>query len=99
MWYFLMKARPKEATDAEQTAGAYVNCWINFQREDGARHLAEYYVTQEGWVIEEIEESKWVGQETYDDNPTGLGYFNEAVQDGASFVFNTWPTNGEDSGD
>ncbi|HSE30960.1 MAG TPA: hypothetical protein VLA93_05245 [Pyrinomonadaceae bacterium] len=54
---------------------------------------------QEGWVIQEIEESKWVGQETYDDNPDGLRYFNEALHYGASFVFNTWPTNGEDSED
>lgn len=92
-----MKATPKGETDATKSGGAYVNCWINFQLEDGARHLAAYYVNQEGWIVEEIEESRWVQQQASDDNADGLRYFSEALRDGASLVFNMWPTNGEES--
>src|SRR4030095_8239501 len=95
MWYFLMKATPKAGSDAEEKAGAYVNCWINFQLEDGAHQLARFYLEQAGWRVEATEESNWVEREYYDSNPDGLKYFNEAETDGASFVVNTWPTNGE----
>jgi len=98
MWYFLIKTVPR-GDDAKQFGGAYVNCWINFQREDGAQQLALFYLEKEGWRIEGVEETKSVGRETYEENSDSLVYFNEAEQDGCSFVVNTWPTNGEDEDD
>jgi|SRR6185503_8493436 len=95
MWYFLIKTVPRE-DDAKEIGGAYVNCWINFQLEDGAQQLARFYLEKDGWRIEAVEKTEWVGRETYEDNPDGLNYFTEAEQDGASFLVNTWPTNGED---
>jgi hypothetical protein len=91
MWYFLIRAAPRPGTDlAQEAGGAYINCWVNFQLEEGAEHLAKFYIEQAGWAPEETEESKWVERESYDDEPEGLQYFLEAEADGASFVFNSW---------
>jgi len=80
----------------KHAGGAYVNCWINFPVEDGARELAKFYIEKEGWSVDTAEESEWVQSETYENNAEGLRYFTEAERDGASFLFNSWPTNGED---
>src|SRR6185436_16258739 len=71
MWYFLIKTVPLE-DDAKEIGGAYVNCWINFQLEDGAQQLARFYLEKDGWRIEAVEKTEWVGRETYEDNPDGL---------------------------
>lgn len=98
MWYFLIKAVPRLGSSETNTSGgAYVNCWINFQLEDGAKYLAGFYLSQEGWIPEAVEESSWVERETYEDNHDGLRHFSEAEHEGACFVINTYPTNGEDS--
>ena len=50
MWYFLMKVLPKAGTVlANEAAGAFVSCWIDFREKDGAEHLAKYYLDEEGW--------------------------------------------------
>lgn len=97
MWYFLMKVPPKAGTAlANQAAGAFVSCWIDFREKDGAEHLAKYYLDEEGWDHEETQEAVWVERETYEKNPEGLEHFLEAQTDSACFVINQWPVNRED---
>ena len=97
MWYFVIRALPKPGTEqAEDSGGAYVNCWINFLIEDGAEHLAKFYIEKAGWVPEETEDVRWVERENYEDEPENLQYFSEAEADGACFLFNSWDINGED---
>jgi hypothetical protein len=97
MWYFLIRASPKPGTElAKEAGGAYINCWVNFQLEEGAEYLAKFYIEQAGWKPEETEESNWVERESYEDYPENLQYFLEAEADGASFVFNEWAVDGED---
>ena len=96
MWYFIIRASPTPDTEqAEDSGGAYVNCWINFLIEDGAEHLAKFYVEQAGWMPEVTTEVRWVEQEDYEDDPEHLQFFSEAETDGASFVFNSWDISDE----
>lgn len=97
MWYFLIKVSPKPNTKlAREAGGAYVNCWINFGEEEGAEHLAKFYLEQEGWVHEETQERNWVEEEEYTDEPEGMQNFKEAEVNSTSFVAHQWGLNGED---
>jgi hypothetical protein len=94
MWYFFIEASPKPDTNqATESGGAHVNCWINFLIEDGAEHLARFYLDQAGWKVEKIDEARWVVREGYDDGAEALQYYSEAECDGASFVIHEWPIN------
>jgi hypothetical protein len=100
MFFFNITAGPKPGDERTADAGgAYVNCWVNFQIEDGAELLARFYIEEAGWLPAETEEARWVEEEDYEDEPELLQYFREAEQDGASFVFYSWPVGGEEDED
>ena len=97
MWYFVLKVSPKPKTQhATEAAGAFVNCWIDFREQEGAEHLAKFYLSQEGWDYEETQEAVWVEKATYDPDSEGMQHFLEAEANSACFVVNQWPPNGED---
>lgn len=88
MFHFVLHAIPKQAE--QDTAGAYVSCWIDFRHREGAELLARHYVEESGWTPGEIEEARWVEESDYAGAPE-LQYFLEAKQDGASLVFHRYP--------
>lgn len=97
VWYFIFKVSPKPNTSlAEEAGGAFVNCWIDFREQEGAKHLAKFYLDQEGWQYEETQEATWVEKVDYDDDAIGMQHFSEAEVNSACFVINEWPNNGED---
>jgi hypothetical protein len=77
MWYFMIKASPKPNT-GKDAGGAYANCWINFPIQDGAEHLAKFYLEKEGWLHEKTQDAKWVERRDYDDDPQKEQYVSEA---------------------
>ena len=101
MYFFNILAAPKPGTEqAEDAGGAYVNCWINFPLEDGAELLARFYIGEAGWEPGEKVDQRWVEEEDYADEPEWMQYFREAEEDGASFVFYSWPIDeGEEGGE
>jgi hypothetical protein len=100
MWYFIIKASPKpDTTLAKEAGGAYINCWINFLIDDGAEHLAKFYVEKAGWHPEETQDARWVVREDYEDDAETLQFFLEAEANGASLLINQWDINGEDEGE
>jgi hypothetical protein len=89
MFWFMIGAT--RTSDAEPfLEAAYVSCWINFPIRDGAEILARHYIEKLGWVPGTIEEARWVEEIDYAGR-TELRFFKEAVQDGASFNFHTFP--------
>jgi len=97
MWYFIIKASPKPDTpQAKEAGGAYVSCWVNFLIDDGAEHLAKFYVEKAGWIPEETQDARWVERTDYEGDPETLQFFLEAEADGASFEIAQWDINGKD---
>jgi hypothetical protein len=97
MWYFTLKVSPKPNTAlSKEAGGAYVNCWINFREQDGAEHLAKFYLEQAGWDYVETQESRWVEKDDYADHPKGMQNFLEAENDSGSFVVQQWGLNGDE---
>lgn len=104
MYVITIKARPKpEAEQASEVGGAYAVCWIDFQLQDGAEHLARFYVEQGGWAAEEIKQVLWVDEDYYDTNFEGeerddlKQFYAEAAEDGVCVVFHEWPADAEDA--
>src|SRR5262245_55572139 len=74
-----------------RSEGAYVNCWVNFRLYDGALVLAKFYIRKYGWRVRAVEGHRWINGPA--DLPRGsVRYFREALKDGASFVFNRYPS-------
>jgi hypothetical protein len=96
MWYFVRKVSPKPDTElAKEAGGAFVNCWIDFREKDGAETLAKFYLGQEEWDCNEIQEAAWVEALDYEDDAEGLQHFLEAQDNSACFVVHQWGLNGE----
>lgn len=97
MFLFVIEAIPKPTSPHfEEVGGAYVQCWIDFIQEQGAEHLARYYLEEEGWQPLHVEEVHFLGREDIEDDSDSLPYFLEAKQDGLSLVFHTWPIGAEE---
>ena len=97
MWYFSLRVSPKPNTElAKEAGGAYACCWVNYREEEGAEHLAKFYLERAGWIYEETQESTWVVKEDYKDDPEGMQYYLEAEVDSGSFVVNQWDINDKD---
>lgn len=88
MWQFTIHARPVEASP--DVAGAYVSCWVEFRWQEGAEVLARHYLAKVGWIPGETEDARWCVEADYADSPE-LKYYREAAEDGACFVYHTYP--------
>lgn len=104
MFVVTVKVKPKPETEqANRFGGAYALCWIDFQLQDGAEHLARFYIEQGGWIPEEVKQVSWVDEEFYDTEYEGeerdrlKQYYGEAAADGVCVVFYRWSIDAEDS--
>lgn len=92
MYFFTIQATAKPGTQqAEETGGAYINCWINFVSQDGAELLARYYIEQSDWVPGEKMEERWLEAKDYVAQPELLQYYRQAEEEGTCFIYHTWP--------
>ena len=97
MFFFTFEATPAPDSEfAETQGGAYVNCWVNFKRADGAELLARYYIEESGWLSGEMTESFVVHADNYSDDPETMEYYTEAEQNGISMVFYQWSRDAAD---
>jgi hypothetical protein len=82
-----------------QYGGAYINCWINVDKHPEAESFARKIIDEEGWIVEGVEESYPITLEDYSDNhsPEGMQSIKDAIKNGSSFTFHTFP-NSEMSG-
>src|SRR3954467_4916800 len=92
MYYFMFDGVPGPLNPELATVGgAFIICWIDHSTLSQAEAVARQYIEQSGWQITSIEESRIVERTDYDDNPTGLDYFEQAEIDGAVFAFHQYP--------
>lgn len=98
MFQFIVEAIPHpQSSNAQQFGGAWVTCWIDFAGKEGAELLTKFYLEQEGWQIQGIDQVNWVVRDDVINEPQTLQYISEAEESGASFVYHTWPLTSEDA--
>ncbi|MER2996284.1 hypothetical protein [Pontibacter populi] len=73
-----------------QVEGAYAVVFINYADIDGAFELAKYYIENDGWEIDELEEEYLVFESPDDVEEDYLEFYNEALKDGYSLLFNCY---------
>jgi hypothetical protein len=72
----------------EKYGGSYVNCWIRADSPEEAGRIADRDIEDDGWLIEGVRKPMQI--ETTPSESTAK-YFIQAEQDGACYVFHTWP--------
>ena len=98
MHFFRFFARPLTEPRCEtDTAGAYVNCWIDTSSQESAESRARQIVQDHGWLICALEDHRIVGDEDYDAGTPGHEYYKQARIDGEVLAFHKWPLSGEKS--
>ena len=92
MFYLLFDVRPQpEWPHTAAYGGSFVNCWINTACMEEAETVARKVIEAQGWVVHSLEEAFPVTREWYLALPESLRYFEEAEEEGACYVFHTWP--------
>ena len=96
MWVITYHVVPKPGTtEFNKSGGAYVDCWILYAWQDGAEHLSKYEVEKE-WVITETLGISWIEAEDIADDDPDKEYFEQALVDGGTFVYNLYPLNADE---
>ena len=92
MHYLQFEATPRpEHPEASKLGGAFVNCWVVAPSASEAEALARVYMREQLWDIESLAEYYVNDRALYDDDSTGLQYFEQALIDGEVYVFHTYP--------
>jgi|GEM_PF-1315065 len=99
MWCITFHVVPKPATpEYEKSGGAYVDCWLLYAWEDGAEHLARYEVEKE-WIIIGEQGRSWIDFKDFEPGDPDIEYFDQAMIDGGTFVYNLYPLKADDERD
>jgi len=91
MYCVMIRARPDYSAedDADEWAGAYANCYIEFPDSRGAEVLARWYLADVGFIPECVLQMRTVDPEDVDEDVAA--YIREAQTDGYSLVIHEWP--------
>ena len=90
MYYIMAEVTPADDNDEKELyIGAYLNCFIEAERESEALMGAKRYAAGQGWVFERLKEISEAHRDAYcDDDMTEI--YDEACDTGAAGIFYTW---------
>lgn len=95
----LINAHAKPTKESEQfgeVIGAYVSVYINFSDVDGAFQLAKYYIDQEGWEIDEMEDEYFTINSKDELEVGEFELHDECMEYGFSMIFNCYESEDEE---
>ena len=85
-----------ESPDFSEVDGAYVNVFTTAGNEKEAVRVASHEIAEAGWRVIGIEEIHWVTEASYDQDDTGLEYFQQVLVDDIVLVFHTYRHDSDD---
>jgi hypothetical protein len=80
----------KESDQYGKVVGAYAVIYINYPEIDGAFELAKFYIKENGWIIEELEDDYYVIKSKEDLDDDQIEFYQEALKDGFSMIFHCY---------
>ena len=95
---FLINAHAKPTKESEQfdkVIGAYISVYIDYKEIDGAFELAKYYIKEEGWKLDEIEDEYFTIDSKSDVESDEEELYNECLEYGCSMIFNCYESEEE----
>ncbi|MDY0780703.1 hypothetical protein [Tenacibaculum sp. IB213877] len=86
----------KESEYFNEVKGAFVSVYINYADVEGALQLAKFYIEDEGWKVESIDDDYYVidGEEELDEDLRE--FYQEAKEYGYSIIFNCYEEGDEE---
>ncbi|GAA4305925.1 hypothetical protein [Nibribacter koreensis] len=90
---FQINAHVLSSIDSSQfgkAQGAYAVIFLNYADIDGAYALAKFYIEDDGWVIDEIQDEYLLFTSAEDVSEEYVPYYNEALETGYSLLFNCY---------
>jgi hypothetical protein len=92
VFFLMFHAVPSDAhPQSLSIGGAYVSCWIERPTLDEADEVARQWIRSHDWENEEREEAYAIDRSAYENEPSGLEYYEQALIDAEVFVFHTYP--------
>jgi hypothetical protein len=77
---------------AEEIAGAYVNCFVLSETFERAEEKALKFLRQENWVPITLEETCLVTEADYKNDRHGLEVYQQVLIDGEKYTVHTYVT-------
>ncbi|MFT7330629.1 MAG: hypothetical protein ACI848_000695 [Roseivirga sp.] len=95
---FLINAHAKPTKESDQydkVIGAYISIYLNYTDIDGAFELAKYYIEEEGWVLDDVEDEYYTinSKSELEDDEQEL--YDECLEYGFSMIFNCYESEEE----
>src|SRR5262245_51736662 len=93
IFFILYEATPlPDAKEFESSGGAYINCWVEAESEEEAAEQSSVEIRDCGWQIVSVEEPcTEVTDLTYAEDDEARSYYEQAVNEGACYVYHQWP--------
>lgn len=97
MIFLHYQAAPNPDTEAaREFGGAYVNAWVDVDVPDEADTWAREEISDAGWTVVEHVETRCPDPNDSAIPAEARQYVQEAVEDGMSLVFYSWPLGADD---
>lgn len=96
---FLINAHAKPTKDSDQfgeVIGAYVSVYVKYSDIDGAFELAKYYIKEEGWTIDELEDEYFTINSKDDLDNDEFELYDDCMSQGFSMIFNCYESEDEE---
>lgn len=93
MYLINIQAKPKKKSEHYDTiAGAFASVYVDYKDVNGAVNLAKYYVKQEGWKVESVDDEYFTlnSIDDVEQEQDQLDLYNEALEYGYSIIFNCY---------
>ncbi|MEO0461324.1 MAG: hypothetical protein AAF219_10810 [Myxococcota bacterium] len=90
MW-FVQARVAREAVDDTTKEQAFVSCWVKQRSEEAARTIVFETLLAESWTVQEVVVFRITRREDFNENPEDDEFYQQALVDGAVFVFDSWP--------
>lgn len=99
MYLINIQAKPKKESEYyDDYLGAFVSVYIDYKDLNGAINLAKYYVNEEGWKIDKVEEEYFTLNSIDDvsDEDGQIELYKEALEYGYAIIFNCYEEDEEE---
>ncbi|TYQ00454.1 hypothetical protein C7447_1011070 [Tenacibaculum adriaticum] len=86
----------KDSEYYDKVVGAYVSLYIDYADIEGAMQLSKFYIEEEGWKVESIDEEYYDLEDENDVDEDQKEFYIEAKEFGYTLVFNTYESDEEE---
>ena len=81
----------KESPDHKEVAGALISCFVKAEDIHAALQKAEKSIVENLWTDVQFQDAMVVSEEAVEDDPEGIECYEQAEEEGESYVYHAYP--------